>query len=47
MNTLKSEIEIVAEKAFMISPDSVKKLEADLDKLTKLINKIKTNANKK
>lgn len=43
----KMEIEIVAEKAFMISPDSGKKVEADLDKLNRLINKIKTTANKK
>ncbi|GEM_PF-3082679 len=37
----KMEIEIVAEKAFLMSPDSVKNVKNDLDKLNKLIDKIK------
>jgi len=40
----KMEIEIVAEKAFLMSPDSVKNVKNDLDKLNKLIDKIKNHS---
>ena len=39
----KMEIEIVAEKAFMMSKDAVKNVKNDLDKLSALIDKIKNN----
>jgi len=40
----KMEIEIVAEKAFLMSPESVKNVKNDLDKLNKLIQKIKNHS---
>ena len=39
----KMEIEILAETAFLVGPESVKNVQKDLEKLNRLIDKIKNN----